>query len=93
VLHRAAVRVGMMLRRFAGMVCGMKPVSVGDVRMMRRLLMIALLVMVRGFAVVGGRVFVVFSRFSVMFRSLVLHRIVLFSWRIIGAPLSVPIEF
>jgi hypothetical protein len=73
------MRVGVMLGGFAGMVGGMQPVSMSDVRVMGGLFVVALRVMFSSFAVVSRSMLVVFSSFSVVFRSfVVVHRNFLF---------------
>jgi hypothetical protein len=79
------MHVRMNLGGFPGMVCGMKPVSVSDMRVMRRLFVVPFLVMVGGLAMVGRCMLVVFSRFLVVFRGLfVVHRRILFLDKMCG---------
>jgi len=59
------------------MVVGVEVVPVRDMCVMRRLLMRAGLVMTRGLLVMVGGVFQMFSGFSVMFRSLFRHVVLL----------------
>jgi hypothetical protein len=85
VPDRAAVCVGVVLGRFAGMVRGMKPVAVCDMRVVRGLFVILFGVVLGSLAVVGRSMLVVFSSFSVMFRSfVVVHRDILFPGEICG---------
>jgi hypothetical protein len=51
---------------FAGVMRGVSVVTVGRVRVMRGLFVIAAVVMFRGFLVMTCRVFVMFRRFPVM---------------------------
>jgi len=61
--------VGMVLGRFFRVVSGVKPVSMGDMRMVRRLVMIAGFVMLGGFKVMSSRVLVVFRCLLMVFRA------------------------
>ena len=73
------MRVGGVLGGFAGMVGGMQPVSMSDVRVVRGLFVVTLRMMFSSFAVVSRSVLVVFSSFFMMFRSfVVVHRNFLF---------------
>ena len=68
--------VGVVLGGFAGVVRGMQPVAMGDMRVVRGFLVILVYVVFRGFAVVGRRVLVMFGGFLVVFGSFVMvHRI------------------
>jgi hypothetical protein len=66
VFHFTAMLVGMQLGRFAGMVAGVQPVAVSDMGVVRRRLVIAFFVVLRGFAVVGRGMLVVLGRFAVV---------------------------
>jgi hypothetical protein len=73
---RTAVGVCVMLGGFAGVVRGMQPVAMGDMRVVRGLLMILVRMVFGGLAVVGRRVLVMFGGFLVLFSSFVMvHRI------------------
>jgi hypothetical protein len=72
------MRFGVVLGGFAGMVCRMKPVSVSDMRVVRGLFVVPVLVVVGSFAVVSRGMLVMFSSFSVMVGSFVVHGSVLF---------------
>jgi hypothetical protein len=68
--------IGMVFAGFAGMVCSMQPVPVSDMRVVRGFFVVALFVVFGSFPVVGRRMLMMFSSFSVMFRSFVVfHRI------------------
>jgi hypothetical protein len=71
VFHFTAMLVGMQLGRFAGMVAGVQPVAVSDMGVVRRRLVIAFFVVLRGFAVVGRGVLVVLGRFAVVLSNFV----------------------
>ena len=77
----AAVRLGVMLGGFAGVMRRMQSMAVRDMRMVRGRFVISLLVVMSSFAVVLGCMFVVLGGFQMMFGSFVVHRIILFSWR------------
>jgi len=97
MFDRAAVGIRMELGGFARVMGRMQPVSVSDVRVVRCLFVVPFFVVVGSFAVVGGRVLVMLSSFSVMFRSfLVVHRDILFPGEILrglAAPRGNPMEF
>jgi hypothetical protein len=65
------VIVGVMLGRFAGVVRGVKSVPVRNMAVMAGLFVIALLMIFRCFAVMIGRVPVVFGSLPVVFSALV----------------------
>jgi len=67
------VLVGVMLHRFFGMIGGVQRVSVGDVGVMRGLLVIARVMVLGRFPVMFGRVFMMLRRLEMMFCSLVSH--------------------
>ena len=78
MLDRTAMHVSMVFGRFARVMGRMQPVSVSDMRVVGGLFMIAVLVVTGGFAVVGRGMLVMFSRFSMMFRSFVVfHSLIL----------------
>ncbi len=88
LFDRAAMRVSVVLGRFAGMVCRMKPVPMRDMRVVRGLFVVLFDVVFGSFAVVGRSMLVVVSSFVVMFRSfVVVHRIILFLGEIDGCRL------
>ena len=75
----SAMRVGVVLGCFAGVVCRMKPVSVRDMRVVRGLFVVLFDVVFGSFAVVGRSMLVVVSSFIVVIRSfVVVHRTILF---------------
>lgn len=84
--------VGVVFGGFAGVVRGMQPVTVGDMRVVRGLLVILVHMVFGGFAVVGRGVLVMFGGFLVVFSGFVMvHRISSFlengkSTRIVDAP-------
>jgi hypothetical protein len=83
VSHRAAVGVGVVFGGFAGVVRRMKSVAVRDMRVVRSLLVIPFGMVFGSLAVVSRGVLVMFSSFCMVFGSfVVLHGIILFSWRI-----------
>ena len=82
------MRVGMVFGGFAGMVRGVKSVTMGDVGVVRGLLVVSLLVMFSRFAVVRRSVLVMFGSFSMVFRSFVVHRIILFRGEMWGRRLQ-----
>lgn len=68
--------VGVELGRFAGMVCRMKHMSVGDMRVVRGQFVVFFGVVFGGFAVVDRSMLEMFSSFRVMFGSfVVVHRV------------------
>ena len=68
-----------MFGRLAGMVCRVEPVAVRDVRVMGCLFVVSVGVVFGSFAVVSRGMLVMFSRFSVVFSSIVMvHRNILF---------------
>ena len=66
-----AVRLSVVPARLGMVMFGMTGVSVGDVGVMRRLLVITGLVVVRRFTMVLGRLLVMLSGFLMVFGSLV----------------------
>jgi hypothetical protein len=62
---------GVMLARFFGVMRRVQMMTVRDVRVMTRFLMIACLMMLRRFAVMMRGVFMVFGGMVMMFRALV----------------------
>jgi len=73
------MRVGVVLGGFAGMVRGVKSVTMRDVGVVRGFLMVAVLVVLGSLAVVSRCVLVMFGGLSVVFGSfVVLHRNILF---------------
>lgn len=71
--------VGVVFCRLPRMVCSVEPVAVRDVRVMSGLFVVSVGVVFGSFAVVSGRMLVMFSRFSVVVSSIVLvHRNILF---------------
>ncbi len=62
-----------MLGGFPGMVRGMDMVAVGQVRMVRRRLVITLLVMFGGFVMVLGRMLMMLCRLRMVVRSFLRH--------------------
>ncbi len=62
----SAVQFGMQLPRLVAMVLGVEVMRVRDVRVVRRLLVVTVVVGLRGFVMMLGRVFVVLSRLLVM---------------------------
>ena len=99
MLDSTAVLAGVVFGGFAGMVRSMKPVPVSDMRMVRGFFVITLFVVSSGFAVVGRRMLVMFSSFSVMICSFVVHPNILFRGEMCGRrrespfPRSGPMEF
>jgi hypothetical protein len=68
-------------------VCRVQPVAVGDMRVMGGFFVVSAGVMFGSFAVVRRGVFVMFSRFSVVFSSIVMvHRNILFRGENARAP-------
>jgi hypothetical protein len=65
-MYGAAMRVGMVLGGFAGVMCRMKSMPLRDMRMVRRDLVIARFMMFGSFAMMRGCVFVVFCRLLVV---------------------------
>jgi hypothetical protein len=64
---------------FAGVMRGMKAMTMRDVGVVRGLFVVSFLVMFGSLAVVSRSVLVVFGSFSMVFRSfVVVHRIILF---------------
>jgi hypothetical protein len=71
--------VGVVFGRLFAVVCRVEPVAVGDVRVMGGLFVVSVGVVFGSFAVVSRSMLVMFSRFSVVFSSIVLvHRNILF---------------
>ena len=68
-----SVLVSVVLHRFFGMISGMQRVSVGDVGVVRGLLVIARLMVFGRFPVMFGRVLMMLRRLEMMFRSLMSH--------------------
>ena len=66
VFQFTAVLFGMHLGGFPGVMGGMQPMSVSDVRVVCSRLVVSFFVVVGGLAVVGRRVLVVFGRFAVV---------------------------
>jgi hypothetical protein len=90
MFDRTAMRIGMVFGRFARMVCRMQPVSVSDMRVVGSLFVVPVFVVTGGFAVVGGGMLVMFSRFSMMFRSFVVFHRYPLSWRNVRKPATMP---
>jgi len=70
-----AVRLSVVPARLAMMMFGMAGVSVGDVGMMRRLFVIAGLMVLRRFTMMLGRVLVMFGGFLMVLSALVLAHV------------------
>jgi hypothetical protein len=62
----AAMLVGMVFTRFAGVVCRMKPMPVSDMRVVRRFLVIPGFIVLGSFAMMSCCMFVVFRRLDVV---------------------------
>jgi hypothetical protein len=81
--------IGVMFGGFVRVVRRMQPMSMSDVRMVGSLFVVPFFVVIGGFAVVGRRMLVMFSCFSVMFRSFVVfHSHVLFPGEMYGHPIE-----
>lgn len=70
-----AVRLSVVPTRLAMMMFGMAGVSMGDVGMMRRLFVIAGLMVLRRFTMMLGRVLVMFGGFLMVLSALVLAHV------------------
>jgi len=64
--------VRVLFPRLVGVMCGVERVAMRDVRMMRGLFVLVVLMVLRRLAMMLGRFFMVVGRLPVMFRSLVL---------------------
>ena len=73
------MRMGVMLGGFGSMVGGVKTVPMSDMSMMGSGFVVAVLVMLRGFAMVSSGLLVVVSSSLMVFGGLVVHEIPL-SW-------------
>jgi len=71
--------IGVVFGRLPRMVCRMEPVAVRDVRVMGGLFVVSVGVVFGSFAVVSRSMLMMFSRFFVVFSSIVMvHRNILF---------------
>ena len=71
----ACVRLGVMLRCVVGVIFGVGGVTSGSVSMMPGRLVVTVLMMLRSFGVILGRLFMVFSGLLVVVRSLVVRHV------------------